>query len=397
MIPDPRVNTPISNAELERRWSAVRHAMADAEIDVLVMQSNNDLVGGYSKYLTDVGPTGSGYPRTVIFPADGPMAVIAHGTPGERKTDPESLLTRGVGKLYFTNAFPSVAYTNSYDTEQVLRALRPFERGRIGWLGPASLSHALVGGVEKELINADFVDASDLIERIKSVKSPEESELVKQCAQVQDEAMAAVAASIHVGMKDQEVVAIARATAERLGSEAGFYLCGSSQFGEPVVPQPAHMRNRVIEPGDLLALLIECNGPGGMYTELGRTFVFGDVPQVLQDEHAFALEAQRYTVGLLRPDAVPGEIHSSYNKFLAEYGRPREERLHAHGQGYDLVERPLIRPDEDMVISAGMNMTVHPTYNRHGVMSWICDNWLIGEEGPGERLHTFSQDLIVVD
>ena len=43
-----------------------------------------------------------------------------------------------------------------------------------------------------------------------------------------------------------------------------------------------------------------------------------------------------------------------------KHGYRPERRLYAHGQGYDLVERPLIREDEPMKIKAGMNITVHP-------------------------------------
>jgi hypothetical protein len=37
-----------------------------------------------------------------------------------------------------------------------------------------------------------------------------------------------------------------------------------------------------------------------------------------------------------------------------------EKRLHSHGQEYDLVERPLIRWDEEMVIEKNMVLAVHP-------------------------------------
>jgi len=47
-----RLNMPISTAELERRWKAVRKAMEEQRIDVLVMQNNNDFMGGYVKYFT---------------------------------------------------------------------------------------------------------------------------------------------------------------------------------------------------------------------------------------------------------------------------------------------------------------------------------------------------------
>jgi hypothetical protein len=74
MLPE-RINNPISTEELERRWAAVRAVMAERKIDVLLMQNNNDFMGGYVKYFTDV-PATNGYPVTVIFPAVDRMTVI---------------------------------------------------------------------------------------------------------------------------------------------------------------------------------------------------------------------------------------------------------------------------------------------------------------------------------
>ena len=73
-----RLNTPISMAELERRWAAVRAAMAAANIDVLLMQNNNDHMGGYVRYFTDM-PATNGYPNTVVFPRDDQMTVVCQG------------------------------------------------------------------------------------------------------------------------------------------------------------------------------------------------------------------------------------------------------------------------------------------------------------------------------
>ena len=48
-----RINRAISTKEMERRWAAIRAAMDQAGIDVLLMQNNNDHMGGYTKYVTD--------------------------------------------------------------------------------------------------------------------------------------------------------------------------------------------------------------------------------------------------------------------------------------------------------------------------------------------------------
>ena len=42
-----RIVNPISDQELERRWSAVRAGMRERGIDALIMQNTNDWLGGY--------------------------------------------------------------------------------------------------------------------------------------------------------------------------------------------------------------------------------------------------------------------------------------------------------------------------------------------------------------
>ena len=73
-----RVNRPISTSELERRWKAIRTAMDEQDIDVLLMQNNNDHMGGYTKYFTDI-PATNGYPVTIVFPSDDGMTQINQG------------------------------------------------------------------------------------------------------------------------------------------------------------------------------------------------------------------------------------------------------------------------------------------------------------------------------
>ena len=62
----PRVQHPISTAELERRWAAARAAMKIHGLDALVLHNNNDFLGGAVKYFTDI-PAQNAYPRSVIF------------------------------------------------------------------------------------------------------------------------------------------------------------------------------------------------------------------------------------------------------------------------------------------------------------------------------------------
>jgi Xaa-Pro aminopeptidase len=155
-----------------------------------------------------------------------------------------------------------------------------------------------------------------------------------------------------------------------------------------------HVQNRVMREGDQFTLLIENSGPGGFYTELGRTCVLGKASQEMKDEFAFVIEAQQFTASLLKPGAACKDIWAAYNQYMREHGRPEEKRLHCHSQGYDMVERPLVRFDETMAIGRNMVLAAHPTYVTERTYSWACDNFLVGEAGGVEKLHKFPQKIV---
>jgi Xaa-Pro aminopeptidase len=388
-----RLNAPISTRELERRWAVVREAMADAGLDVLVMQNNSAALGGYVRWFTDV--PAYDYPISVAFPREAPMTVVMHGPPGERKLPPEGDgVFRGVQRVIATASFPSVHYTRTYDAELLARALEPFAHASIGLLGTHQLGYGTGSYLVERYPDALINEASDLVDGIKAIKSEEEQDLIRAAATLQDAVMQTALEAIEPGKRESEITALARHAAQERGSEAGFLLCGAGPIGEPTRIARVHHQNRMLREGDVLSLLIEVDGPGGLYTELGRTCTVGPAPARIKEELEFTLLAQRFTVERLLPGTPCVEVFEAYNEFMREHGRPEEQRVHAHGQGYDLVERPLIRHDETMMIRAGMNFACHPTYMIDGFQSWICDNWLIGPDGPGERLHRFPQKIV---
>ena len=61
-----------------------------------------------------------------------------------------------------------------------------------------------------------------------------------------------------------------------------------------------------------------------------------------------------------------------------------------------MVERPLIRHDETMAIAENTCLAVHPGYLNEQVFAVICDNYMIGRDGPGECLHRTEKRLFEV-
>jgi Xaa-Pro aminopeptidase len=392
-----RLNAPISTPELERRWAAVRMAMEAAGVDVLLMQANNDYMGGYVKYFTDL-PATQGYSVTLTFPRDAGMTLITQGPfGGDRALPPGGDgVRRGVDRYMTCPSYASAGYTQVYEADLAARALAPYADGVVGLVGLGTLSHHIVDSLKAALPKARFVDASDLVDAIKAIKSDEEIACLRATAAMQDMAMDAAFAAFRPGARDRDITAAATGASLHAGSEQGLYMCASTPPGIAAQFSDRHFQNRLICAGDQAALLIENSGPGGYYCELGRTAVLGRATAQQREELAFVKQARQVMLDMLRPGADCRAVWDAYNAFMRRHGREEENRLHCHGMGYDMVERPLVRFDEPMPLKAGMVVSCHPTYATDTGLHWLCDNYLLRDDG-AERLHRYPEDIVELD
>jgi len=395
---ESRVCNAVSPVELERRWAAARSVMRDAGADALVLQNSNDWLGGYVRWFTGA-PANNAYPRSIVFPADGPMSTVGQGPiGGVTELDGRSAPAYGVGRQLFTPSYVSAAYTAGYDADLVLSEIRRLGCRSVALVSPASMYHGFGATLEAGLAAAG-VRSSDLTEQIdglKAIKSEEERDLIRRTAARQDQVLAGIRDWIRPGLKEFEVAAHAQYLGQQLGSEQGIFIGSSAPAGEAAMFRPRWQQGRALRAGDTLTLLIENNGAGGFFTELSRPIVLGKASQEQQDLWSSLLEAQRHTLSLLRPGAPCREIFAAYNAFLQEKKLPEERRLHCHGQGYDMVERPLVRHDESMSIAADMCIVVHPGAKTERQFMTIVDNYLIGPDGPGECLHRSPKKIIEI-
>ena len=397
MAHDPRETLTLaaSEQELKRRWKAVRTQMEAEKIDVLVIQNSDQWLGGYVQWFTDI-PARNGYPMTVIFPLNDEMTTITCGGKPPNDFGPPAWTMKGVKSRLTAPYFPSLYYSGAYDARLVVETVKARQDSTVGLVNTATMGGMFYEHLLKNLSGVRFVDATDLVDQIKAVKSEEEIGFLMQTIAVQDAAMAYARTVIKPGRRDFEIVADIIQKVTDLGSEEQLVIGGSGPFGVQVTPQKRHFQNRMVREGDQFTLMIEVNGPGGIYAEAGRCFFVGDVPAELYDAHELCKEVQHYTVKFLKPGAEPAEIWKANNEFLVSKGQMPETRLYAHGQGYDLVERPAIRDDEPMKLKANMNITVHPITGSSTIWVSIWDNWLITETGVSERLHKTPQDIFSV-
>lgn len=395
--PNSRAVNAVSLPELQRRWRLVRERMREEGLDALVIQNSSDWVGGYVRWFSNQ-PATNGYPSSLVFPLEGGMSLIEQGPfDGRRESSEAELEATGIARRLTTPSYPSVHYSGGYDAEIAVAELKRLGAQRVGLVAPAAMYHSFGRHLSESLTGRQLADATDLVDRIKAVKSEEERGLIRQVAAMQDAVMARVREFIRPGLKDFEIAAYAQYVGQQLGSEQGIFLCSSAPPGVAASFRPRSMQGRTLQRGDVYSLLIENNGAGGYYTELSRIFVLGRASQELRDAHEAVLEAQRYALGLLKPGAACADIFAQHNAYLAAHGMAEERRISIHGMGYDMVERPLIRHDETLRIEEHMAIVVHPGILNERMFVHNTELYLIEAHGPGACLHQTPRLIFELD
>jgi Xaa-Pro aminopeptidase len=389
-----KIRRPISDRELERRWSALRELMAKEGLDAVMAQGNNMHLGGYVRWLTDI-PAEYNYHMTVLFPAQGRMTLVRSSA----SPVPEWAL-RGVEKIAAAPFAPTLQYTADLEAGLAVDWLREQGAKRVGFIGAASFHTAFVLKLKKALPETEWVDVTDAFDLLKALKSEEEMSLIRETARIHDLAWAALPAIAKPGMYEYQLRAELLHLLTDLGSEEHLMFMGTAEKGKPCGMSTFQYANRRIQEGDYGVVLMEVSGPGGYYCESARNFCFGEPYPELSKAWDVAVEAQQLTADLLTPGRPAKEIVARYNAFVSERGYCQEGRLYGHSQGYDLVERPACMArhefgEEDMSIYAGMNISLHPYFIDAVQTVYINDNYQVTEQG-AVKLHCTAPRIIII-
>lgn len=388
----------VPDAELERRWRLARAMMERDRCDALVIQGSSNLsgIGGNFRWFTGISVPTS-YPRTVIFPRDDLMTLVTHGPAGKDAHFPIGAApSHGIKRHLTTPMFPSVGLTGTYDASVVIDVLKSAGFSRIGIAG-ISTTYWAFGEELRKAFGDSLYDAQDGIDSLRANKSDYEAECIRAAARMQDNILANLASHIQPGMRDSDVMAYAHYQGQLQGSETGYFIgssgtAGKSPAGLALRPE----QNRVIRNGDLIYVQAENTGPGGYFTHTGRFYSLGKPPQAFVDLYGEMQEAQSFTLSLLKPGASCRDVFATYNDYMTTRGLQPESRLHCHGQGYDVVERPMARWDDPALVEGRLNIGLHPVSLRDGVFAIACDNFIVEADGRIERLHQLPHRVFEV-
>jgi Xaa-Pro aminopeptidase len=367
--------------------------MEERGLDFLIFQNSSAILPGYVKWFTDISFGGSASPITVIFPRDDEMTIIKNALRPTREEAPSPEM-RGIKKQILVPKFwTSLTYAGNFDAEQAVAELHQFKKCRIGWVGLGFVPAAFYKYLTEHLTGAKFVDVTDMIDHFKAIKSDEEISLIRETCEMEDRLFDYTLTLVKPGETNTAIRTKIIEKCHEWGAETNIMVrtapAGSAPPPIPVGP------TRILQEGDQLSFLLETSSPTDFWGELSRTVCLGKIPAKLEEQFELAKEAQQVTLDLLKPGTSGSELWEANNAFMRDKGYPEEIRLYAHGQGYDMVERPCLDPDEPMKIASRMFLAVHPEVRSDQAFGWICDNYLVTENGNPEHFHKTPQKIFL--
>ena len=274
---------------------------------------------------------------------------------------------------------------------------------------------------------AEFIDASDSIRRIRMIKSDYEIEQIRRAAGMLRATFERIPSWIHPGVTELELTARIEGHLRSLGHQGivrmrafnqrigyGTLSSGASaayptSFPGPVgfvglyAAVPSGGSEHKLAAGDpIMADFV--GGYGGYIADKTRIFVLGEPGREMADAHRFALDLNREIESMLKPGTLCSSIYQHALERVKDSpyasgfmgAADSQVRFVGHGVGLELDELPVLAGGFDVPLASGMTIAVEPKIifaERGGV--GIENTYRVTESG-FENLTVFPEEIITV-
>jgi Xaa-Pro dipeptidase len=266
-----------------------------------------------------------------------------------------------------------------------------FAAGRIGLVTGDNvieeMPYTLHALLQRELPEAEWVDAGHLLRTARQRKSTAEFALLRHSAQLTQAGTEAARQALKPGATEYEVVAAAEAAMRRLGAESHLVTISSKGHQELIGPPEA----KVIEAGDNVILEVAVQ-KAGYTTQVARVFYAGGPTPALGEIYTATRNAYLAALAVARPGNSCAGLAAAMQQALDRLGLGQylEQDL-GHGIGIDLPEPPRIEFEDHTQLEAGMALVIHPAVRIPGIGgAFLGGTVLIHESGP-EPIHIIPE------
>lgn len=366
--------------------------MRDANLDALVLAYTENVV-----YFGDFLEVNSNRLKTrlyfLVFFRDAnkePVYLVPHQDFDDAKRQSWIEDIRPTAE-YRIDGRPEVIFEKEKEVAQAIRD-RGLESGTIGY-EDGSLPVATFERLQAHLAGFKFQGATDLLRRLRAVKSGEELRRIRRAMDITQEGARAILRAAAPGVTEAELASKARQACMEAGADyVDFLIVGTAENGAIVHGAPT---DRPLKDGDIVRFDL-----GAVYEgypgDFARTFVVGSRASDRDAMHYGAVRAAvEAGVAAVRPGVTAGEVFAAQ----MEAGRaidPDLTREHAgHGVGLEIHEEPMVYADSDFVLEEGMLVMIESGRYILGQAGYQLEDLVLVTADGHEMLTSVPRDLVL--
>ncbi len=389
----------LSLAERDRRYAKVREKMARDGIDILLLSANHsrwEQMMADSRYLTCIG----GFATEVftVFPLNGEVAAFVFNRADWWKEAQSWVSDVRNGRNHW-----------SRNAIERLKELG-FSRGKIGISGLSGLvrapdgiiPHATVQALKEAFPQAEIANATELMQEVRAIKSPEEVEFLERSMQIIEKTIETMRENIRPGITEKELyAAMIHCMLTNEGELPTLFFLGTG----PEVTQSTFVpTNRVIQINDRVVNEIEAKY-GGYAAQAVSPLVLGRPKKEYEAMVDLSAKCFYAVSEKMRPGVTFGTLFDTYRETVERDGKGNylwnHPMMHARGLGDD---GPALMGDEDVErfrqieLQAGMVFILKPQVRAaQGKGRASIGDTVVVTENSARRLGKRGLKLIVVE
>ena len=363
-----------SLAERDRRWARVREGMRRAGLQAIIGLPNSSHFDQFQadvRYLSQIG--GNCTEIAVVFPVEGEVTAVLRGE--------ADIAWWGAYQDWVTDLRPS-RRAFAVPIAECLKELG-LERGRVGVSGLEGMVRAPEGvvvwglfeAIKQQLPNAEFVNATEVLQEAREIKSPEEIAFLRRAAAVAESAVTRMLEVARPGVSERKVYgAMMEAMISAGGEIPTMILWGAGK--RP--PWPHRMlTDRVLQQGDLINNEVEGRW-SGYISQVVAPCSLGDVDPMSREVFDLSVKLFHDLRSFMKPGVRFVDVQRRYVDAVQGGGYDLGGALmHGRGLGDD---HPLLwgnRPlpaDDPAVLKEGMVFILKPAVFPKGGAAELVDD-----------------------
>lgn len=272
--------------------------------------------------------------------------------------------------------------------------LEPFSRigmpmGRESSLRmPLADFHALTD----QLPGTEFVNANDLFQRLRQVKSELEIDLLRDICQIGSRSFGRAAQLFHQGQTLKEAFRAFKIELLEQGADDVPYLVGGAGQGGygDVISPPS---DQLLAAGDVLMLDTGAT-KNGYFCDFDRNFAIGQASEPVRNAHRLLVDAVTAASAIARPGRTCADLFRAMAQTIGQ-GEGDVGRL-GHGLGMQLTESPSITSFDQTELLENMVMTLEPSIDLGDGRMMVHEENIVIRNGEPEFLSQRSDPEIPV-